>query len=87
VFAIGLGLGGDNNLFYWMGLGKVVITFVKYTPQVYLNYSRKSTYGWSIQNIFLDFTGGSLSFVQIFIDWINSGSTSTFTGGLNEAKF
>lgn len=87
VIAVGFGLGGENSVFYWMGIGKVIITFVKYTPQVYLNWKRKSTFGWSIHNILLDFTGGTLSFLQIFLDWINSGSTSQFTGGLNVAKF
>jgi len=87
VVVTGLCLGGPNELFYWMGIGKVIITFVKYTPQVYLNFKRKSTFGWSIENIFLDFTGGSLSFIQIFMDWINTGNTSQFSGGLNVAKF
>ena len=26
---------------------KLAITFIKYVPQVYLNYKRKSTVGWS----------------------------------------
>ena len=70
-----------------MGLGKVMITFVKYIPQVVLNIKRKSTFGWAIENILLDFTGGSLSFIQIFIDWFASGNTEQFSGGLNVAKF
>lgn len=45
----------------FFGYGKAVITFVKYLPQVYLNWSRKSTVGWSIENVILDFTGGSFS--------------------------
>jgi len=45
------------------GYAKALITFVKYLPQVYLNYKRKSTVGWSLANVLLDFTGGSLSFV------------------------
>ena len=76
-----------SSTFFWMGIGKVIISFVKYIPQVYLNISRKSTYGWSIENILLDFTGGSLSFIQIFVDWADSGNTSQFSGGLNVAKF
>lgn len=36
--------------------------------QVYLNVQRKSTIGWNIWNVLLDFTGGSLSIVQLFID-------------------
>ena len=45
----------------FFGYGKAVITFVKYLPQVYLNWKRKSTVGWSIENVILDFTGGSFS--------------------------
>lgn len=33
-----------------------------------MNYKRKSTLGWSIGNIFLDFTGGSLSMLQMFLN-------------------
>ena len=40
-------------------------------PQVYLNYKRKSTVGWSLENILLDFTGGMFSMVQQFIDTAN----------------
>ena len=36
---------------------KVAVSFAKYVPQVYLNYSRQSTRGWSIANVVLDFTG------------------------------
>lgn len=43
------------------GYGKAAVTFVKYLPQVYLNWARKSTVGWSIENVILDFTGGSFS--------------------------
>lgn len=33
----------------------------EYVPQARMNYVRKSTVGWSIGNILLDFTGGILS--------------------------
>ena len=45
-----------------MGYAKAAITFVKYLPQVYLNWKRQSVDGFSIENVVLDFTGGSLSF-------------------------
>ena len=35
--------------------------------QAYFNYRRKSTSGWSIGNIILDFTGGSFSIAQMFL--------------------
>lgn len=46
---------------------KLAITLIKYIPQGYFNYQRKSTVGWSIGNIFLDFTGGLLSMFQMFL--------------------
>jgi len=36
--------------------------------------------GWSIQNIWCDFTGGSLSFLQTIIDSINQNSMDPITG-------
>lgn len=78
---------GIEKVFVTLGLLKVLISFVKYLPQVYLNWHRKTTVGWSLENVLLDFTGGVLSFIQIFIDWADSGSTSQFSGGLNIAKF
>ncbi len=37
-------------------------------PQVWINYKRQSTDGWSIEQILLDMSGGILSIVQLFID-------------------
>merc|ERR1711976_581909 len=34
------------------------ISLIKYIPQAYQNYKRKSTTGWSIHNILLDISGG-----------------------------
>ena len=52
---------------------KLVVSFLKYLPQSYYNYKRKSTVGWSIYAILLDLTGGVLSLLQGVLDWINSG--------------
>ncbi len=70
-----------------MGLMKVIISFVKYSPQVYLNYTRKSTKGWSIQNTILDCTGGGLAFLQIFVDYYNRGTSDPFFAKINFSKF
>ena len=35
--------------------------------QAYMNFRRKSTEGWSIGNVLLDFTGGSFSLLQMFL--------------------
>jgi cystinosin len=37
-------------------------------PQVWLNYKRQSTEGWSIGQILLDLSGGILSLLQLVID-------------------
>jgi len=54
--------------FYYLSLVKLAISFIKYCPQVYLNFRRKSTEGWNIWNVLLDFTGGLLSVVQLLLD-------------------
>ncbi|KAK7081467.1 hypothetical protein SK128_010426 [Halocaridina rubra] len=55
------------NFLYYLSYVKLFITLIKYIPQAYYNYRRKSTSGWSIGNILLDFTGGLLSIAQMFI--------------------
>lgn len=61
---------------YWLSYIKVFITLVKYIPQVYLNWKRKSTVGWSIWNVLLDFTGGVFSFLQLFVNSLEEGWSS-----------
>lgn len=41
-----------------------------------MNYRRKSTEGWSIGNVLLDFTGGSFSLIQMFLEAFNNGETT-----------
>lgn len=57
---------------YYFSYIKLAITLIKYIPQAYMNYRRKSTLGWSIGNVLLDFTGGSLSIVQMFLQSYNN---------------
>uniref|UniRef100_A0A5S6QZF7 Cystinosin homolog n=1 Tax=Trichuris muris TaxID=70415 RepID=A0A5S6QZF7_TRIMR len=59
---------------------KLVISIVKYIPQVILNYRRKSTEGFSIGAIFLDFTGGICSMCQMFIIAYNMDEWSQLFG-------
>uniref|UniRef100_T1J5Q5 Cystinosin homolog n=1 Tax=Strigamia maritima TaxID=126957 RepID=T1J5Q5_STRMM len=42
---------------YFVSYVKLVVTLIKYCPQAYFNYRRKSTVGWSIGNVLMDFTG------------------------------
>ena len=53
---------------YAFGYIKLFVTVIKYMPQVWMNYKRQSTDGWSIGQILLDFSGGVLSLVQLLID-------------------
>ena len=39
-----------------------------------MNFRRKSTVGWSIGNVLLDFTGGTLSILQMFLISYNYGN-------------
>jgi len=71
----------DNNALTTTWLGfltflsyiKLTTTLTKYIPQVFLNYRRKSTVGWTVYNVLLDFTGGLLSLGQLLLDcWIQN---------------
>jgi cystinosin len=79
------------NFFSWLdylyvlSFVKIGISLIKYVPQVILNHRRKSTQGWSIWNILLDFTGGVLSDLQLVLDCADMGDFSGITGNL--AKF
>lgn len=68
------------DFLYMLSYVKLVLTVVKYIPQVYMNYLRKSTTGWSIINVMLDFAGGVLSITQILLDCWISGHWSGIMG-------
>merc|ERR1719231_1552697 len=59
---------------------KVFITVVKYCPQVFMNWRRGSTDGWSIHNVLLDFSGGFLSTLQLVFDCWRSGHWNNMYG-------
>lgn len=63
-----------------MGYVKLICTFFKYIPQVVVNFNRKSTVGWSIEQILFDITGGVLSLIQLVIDASFQGDWSGITG-------
>merc|ERR1711939_32939 len=56
------------DVVYLLQYIKLYISFAKYVPQAYLNYVRKSTVGWSIENIICDLSGGTLSLAQLVLD-------------------
>jgi cystinosin len=75
----------DLDVVYAVGYVKLVITLIKYTPQVAANWRNKSTRGWSIWQILLDLAGGVLSIAQLGIDSYLQGDWSGVTG--NPVKF
>jgi len=68
------------DMLYYFSYVKLGITIIKYVPQAYMNFRRKSTVGWSIGNILLDFTGGSLSIVQMILIAHNNDDWSSIFG-------
>ncbi|XP_078054114.1 cystinosin-like [Mustelus asterias] len=60
------------QLVYYFSYIKLGIVIVKYVPQAYMNYQRKSTVGWSIWNALLDITGGIFSLLQMFLQSYNN---------------
>lgn len=51
---------------YWnplsvLGYGKLLLSLFKCTPQIYWNYRRKSTRGWSISMVLMDLIGAAFS--------------------------
>lgn len=70
---------------YMLSSIKLIITIVKYIPQALLNHKRKSTVGWNIWNVLLDFSGGLLSLVQLIMDAWSMNDFTAITG--NWVKF
>ena len=68
------------DMVYFMSYEKMFITVVKYAPQAYFNYRRRSTDGWSIGNILLDLTGGIVSTAQEVLDGVATGDLSNVLG-------
>ncbi|KAJ1685786.1 hypothetical protein LUZ63_017176 [Rhynchospora breviuscula] len=63
---------------------QVVMTAIKYIPQAVMNFSRKSTVGWSIGNIILDLLGGVLNFGQMGVQSIDQNSFVNFYGNIGK---
>ncbi|KAI9127896.1 hypothetical protein K1719_000889 [Acacia pycnantha] len=63
---------------------QVCMTCVKYIPQAVMNYMRKSTSGWSIGNILLDFSGSIGNYSQMVMQSVDQGSLTNFYGNLGK---
>uniref|UniRef100_A0A1B6CPI3 Cystinosin n=1 Tax=Clastoptera arizonana TaxID=38151 RepID=A0A1B6CPI3_9HEMI len=62
---------------YYCSYIKLVVTVTKYIPQAFLNYTLKSTIGWSIGAVLCDTCGSVLSVLQMIVisynrnDWVS----------------
>ncbi|KAH0450402.1 hypothetical protein IEQ34_021094 [Dendrobium chrysotoxum] len=63
---------------------QVAITAIKYIPQAFMNFSSKSTIGWSIGFVLLDLSGGLLNFAQMAMQSIDQGTMINFYGNLGK---
>mmetsp|Transcript_23144 Transcript_23144/g.33914 ORF Transcript_23144/g.33914 Transcript_23144/m.33914 type:complete len:398 (-) Transcript_23144:67-1260(-) len=78
----------DSNVFvflYWLqfiSFVKIGVTMIKYVPQALLNYTRKSTQGWSITTCTLDLIGSTLSLLQLMLDCYDTNDWSAIVGDL-----
>ncbi|EGZ09939.1 hypothetical protein PHYSODRAFT_318424 [Phytophthora sojae] len=68
------------DLLYLLSYVKLITTLFKYLPQITLNYQRKSTVGWTIWNVQLDFAGGLLSIAQQVLDAAATNDWTAMTG-------
>ncbi|KAH8663982.1 hypothetical protein BX600DRAFT_288001 [Xylariales sp. PMI_506] len=73
------------DVVYTISYVKLFVTLIKYAPQLYYNARNRSTKGWSIGQILLDFVGGILSIAQLGIDSWLQHDWSGLTG--NPVKF
>ncbi|GFP94085.1 cystinosin homolog [Phtheirospermum japonicum] len=68
---------GFNNI-------QVAMTIIKYIPQAVLNFRRKSTVGFSIGNILLDFLGGVTNYCQMVVQSVDQHSWVNFYGNMGK---
>ncbi|GLU11384.1 hypothetical protein SLE2022_281350 [Rubroshorea leprosula] len=63
---------------------QVCMAVIKFTPQALLNFSRKSTKGFSIGNILFDFTGSLANYAQMVVQSIDQNSWVNFHGNMGK---
>jgi cystinosin len=73
------------DVIYVISYVKLLVTIVKYAPQLVYNMRNRSTKGWDISQILFDFSGGFLSIAQLGIDSYLQHDWSGVTG--NPVKF
>ncbi|XP_009371722.2 cystinosin homolog [Pyrus x bretschneideri] len=63
---------------------QVFMTVIKYTPQAFMNFMRKSTDGLSIGYFSLDFSGGVTNYAQMAVQSIDQDSWVNFYGNMGK---
>ncbi|EFJ34881.1 hypothetical protein SELMODRAFT_405873 [Selaginella moellendorffii] len=63
---------------------QMVMAVIKYIPQAWMNFRRKSTVGWSIATIPLDLSGGIANILQMAVQSIDQRSTMNFSGNVGK---
>eukprot|EP00268_Persea_americana_P035975 TRINITY_DN3544_c0_g1_i5.p1 TRINITY_DN3544_c0_g1~~TRINITY_DN3544_c0_g1_i5.p1 ORF type:complete len:215 (-),score=1.49 TRINITY_DN3544_c0_g1_i5:487-1131(-) len=71
-----------SNSWLWLisvfNIIQVSMTTIKYTPQAFMNYMRKSTEGFSIFFVLLDLLGGLTNLAQMLVESIDQGTFVNF---------
>ena len=66
---------------YFIAFSKLVVTFIKYPPQILTNRRLKSTVGFNITQILLDLLGSLLSLLQLLLDcYFSEGNFKNLLG-------
>jgi len=68
------------SVLYYCSYIKLAVTLIKYIPQAYMNYVRKSTVGFSIGSVLLDMIGAHLSIFQMFLLAYNNDDWGSLFG-------
>nr|XP_007151574.1 hypothetical protein PHAVU_004G058300g [Phaseolus vulgaris]XP_007151575.1 hypothetical protein PHAVU_004G058300g [Phaseolus vulgaris]ESW23568.1 hypothetical protein PHAVU_004G058300g [Phaseolus vulgaris]ESW23569.1 hypothetical protein PHAVU_004G058300g [Phaseolus vulgaris] len=74
----------DFNKILEISIIQAILTVIKYFPQTFLNFSRKSTNGFSIGNVLLDFSGGVFNYSQMVLQSIDQDSWVNFYGNIGK---
>ncbi|CAO3595472.1 unnamed protein product [Absidia cylindrospora] len=68
LFSVHYGNSEWIHLMYFLSYVQLGSNAFKFLPQIWLNFKRKSTQGWSVHLILLDTMGGILSIIQLIVD-------------------
>ncbi|XP_053680495.1 cystinosin homolog [Anopheles nili] len=72
------------DFLYILSYVKLSTNLIKYIPQVFMNYRRKSTEGFAISNRMLDLAGGLLSLTQMALNGWNYDDWQSIVGSPDE---